>query len=550
MLRGNVDIATLYEVAGWAHDEDQPNEPVSLLVTDNDKLIGRILANRFRADLKEAGIGEGQHSFEFKFPQSLPPSEKHVLRIRREIDGIDLAPSPITIEPSDAFDKEIQRSLDEIIQRTGSGKDISKKIDFLVDEIETLLEKLGNLDGQKIDRDRYRQYLRRWGRTPQDGGALGVSSNSKGIPRRRALIIDDRLPQSDRDAASVAILSHILSLQRLGFETVFTPSIEFASTSENVAKFDAIGVTCCQSPFYSSIEDVLRRQAGEFDVVYMHRVSNVAKYGELVRFYNPKARRIFSVADLHHVRLERQAAIEDRPELVARSRWMQLIEYVAAVSADIVITHSTIEAAALAKQIPKSKIHTIGWAVTPKPTKVSFTKRRGVAFIGGYSHAPNLDAAKWLISEIMPLVRKQDPTIECLLVGSNMPDGLRELCGDGVVAIGHVPDLAEIFDRVRVTVAPLTFGAGIKGKVIESLAAGVPCICTPVAAEGLEFPEMLRSNISESATGLSELICRLHRDKSANAKSRQAGLDYVASAFSADRLDSAMRQALGFGAQI
>jgi O-antigen biosynthesis protein len=76
----------------------------------------------------------------------------------------------------------------------------------------------------------------------------------------------------------------------------------------------------------------------------------------------------------------------------------------------------------------------------------------------------------------MPLVRKRDSQIECLLVGSEMPESLSRLCVDGVVAIGHVERLSEIFDRVRLTVAPLSYGAGVKGKVIESLAAGIPCI--------------------------------------------------------------------------
>ena len=96
------------------------------------------------------------------------------------------------------------------------------------------------------------------------------------------------------------------------------------------------------------------------------------------------------------------------------------------------------------------------------------------AFIGGYGHPPNLDAARWLISEIMPLVRQRDPALECLLVGGGLPEGVRQRCGDGVAALGLVEDLGEIFDRIRLTVAPLRFGAGIKGKVIDSLAAGVP----------------------------------------------------------------------------
>jgi O-antigen biosynthesis protein len=132
-----------------------------------------------------------------------------------------------------------------------------------------------------------------------------------------------------------------------------------------------------------------------------------------------------------------------------------------------------------------------------------------------------------------------------VLVGSDMPEQLRRLCNDGVVAIGYIEDLTEIFDRVRLTVAPLTYGAGIKGKVIESFSAGLPCVCTPIAAEGLDLPETLQACVAESAEGLAALICKLHDDANANKASSRAGLEYIETAFSNERLDAGIRQVLG-----
>ena len=67
----------------------------------------------------------------------------------------------------------------------------------------------------------------------------------------------------------------------------------------------------------------------------------------------------------------------------------------------------------------------VRWSAPVRPTAMPFAKRRGIAFVGGYGHPPNLDAARWLISEIMPQVRERDPKIECLLVGDGLPDGVR-----------------------------------------------------------------------------------------------------------------------------
>jgi glycosyltransferase involved in cell wall biosynthesis len=551
MLRGNLDLANLRQAGGWAQEDSQPDVPVSLLVIDNDKLLGRILANRYREDLENAGIGTGRHGFEFQFPRSLTPFEKHVIKVCREADGAELPQSPVVIEPSQVFDKAAQDALSDIIRRSGSEADIAVKIDFLADEFNRLLQQFADLDSKRFERGQYRQLLQRWRRSPQE--AQGAAMPGAAAPPQavhRALIIDDRIPKPDRDAGSLAILSHMLSLQRLGFDIAFASATEFNASDADCAGLTALGMACCRTPYYGSIEEVLRRQAGEFDVIYLHRVANAMKYGELARYHNPKARRIYSVADLHHLRFARQASAEDRPELLARSQWLRFIEYVAAVYADAVITHSSDEAQALAKQIPSGKIHTVRWSVPVQPTSRPFAERSGIAFIGGYSHEPNLDAARWLIDEIMPQVRKRKPDIECFLVGSNLPEQIRRLCGNGVTAVGYVKDLAEIFDKVRLTVAPLNFGAGIKGKVIESLAAGVPCVCTPVAAEGLEFPEALQACVANNAKGLASLICDLHEAQTKNEACGRAGLDYVSEIFSDARLDEGIRRALGQAAPV
>src|SRR5258708_110511 len=179
-----------------------------------------------------------------------------------------------------------------------------------------------------------------------------------------------------------------------------------------------------------------------------------------------------------------------------------------------------------------AKVHTVRWSALARPPGAPLAERHGIAFIGGYGHPPNLDAARWLISEIMPRVRERDPKIECLLVGDGLPDGVRQRCGDGLVAVGGVADLAEIFNRVRLTVAPLRFGAGVKGKVIDSLAAGLPCIMTPVGAEGLELPAALEGCVATTAEGIAAAIGHLHNDRKANAACRAAGLGYIEEVFS------------------
>jgi glycosyltransferase involved in cell wall biosynthesis len=538
MLRGQLDFVSLRLVSGWVQDTVDPEDPVSLIVTDNDRLITRVLANRYREDLKEAAMGSGRHSFELALPQPLSPLERHVVRVCREIDGIDIPGSPVTIEPSRTLEDDEKEMFAGLLGRLGTEEELARAMDFLTRETDRLTQRLADLHSKRAEREESRQFLRRWRQNlpdpdaPQEPPRLSL----------RALVIDDRIPKSDRDAGSNAILAHMQSLQRLGYEVVFVPADQFVVDGPDTLSLQAIGATSCLAPLYCSVEDVMRRQADTFDLVYFHRISNASKYLTLARHYFPKARLIYSVADLHHVRFARQATAEDRPELIALSKRVRLLECVATATADAVITHSPFEADLLRKEVRGANVHVVPWTVTAQPTEVPFAKRGGVAFIGGFGHAPNQDAARWLISEIMPLVRKRSPKIECLLVGSEMPESLLRLCENGIVAVGHVDTLAKVFDRVRLTVAPLSYGAGIKGKVIESLAAGVPCICTPVAAEGLDLPEAMRVCIADDAAAIAATICDLHGQESSNEACRVAGLAYVAANFPADRLDQLMRK--------
>jgi glycosyltransferase involved in cell wall biosynthesis len=537
VLRSFIDVVTRHRVSGWAQDDAQPGAPLALLILDNDRLVARILANRYRADLEAAGIGDGRHAFQFDFDQPLPPEERHVIRVCREADGVDLARSPVVLGPPPPINAALAQLLGNGPDPATPEPELDARIQLLIDHVDKTVQALADRRSGRDERREYRDFLERWRRR--------ATTETRAPLRPRALIIDDRLPTPERDGGSVVILSHMRALQRLGFRLTFAAALDFAQGDAKADVLEAQEVVCCAAPLYGSIEEVLQRQAGEFDLIYLHRVTNAAKYAELARYHCPRARLIYSVADLHHLRVARQAQTEDRPELTGMAHRLRLLEFAAAALADAVITHSSEEARLLQTRLPAAKMHIVRWDVAPLPVATPFAARNGIAFIGGYSHAPNLDAARWLIAEIMPLVRKRDASIGCLLVGADLPDTMRRACCDGVEAVGPVPDLQAIFDRVRLTVAPLAFGAGAKVKVIASLAAGVPCVCSPIAAEGLDLPPAWQNAVGATAAEIADAVCRLHNDEAATATLAESGLRYIEDQFSAARLDADMRQVIG-----
>jgi glycosyltransferase involved in cell wall biosynthesis len=100
-----------------------------------------------------------------------------------------------------------------------------------------------------------------------------------------------------------------------------------------------------------------------------------------------------------------------------------------------------------------------------------------------------------------------------------------------------------VFDRVRLTIAPLRYGAGLKGKVLESLAAGVPCVMTTVAAEGLDLPKKLQVLVADEPSEIAARIAKLCRDDAEYRRIVEAGKAYVAATYSAERIDGLLRQA-------
>ncbi len=537
--QGWVDQATRERLDGWALDTTTPGSPVALQLLDNGRLVARVLANRYREDLAAAGMGTGRHAFTFDLPGVLDPLIRHVIQVRRERDGAEVPGSPVVIEPTGSFDASLEQAVASAVEALDTSEARERALSFLVGQADRVLQRLADAEGRRAERLAHQRFRRRWG--PQ----AEVAPEKVADPGKRALVVDNRLPVLNRDAGSHAIMSHMRALQRLGYAVSFVAAEEMAQGAPPTKALADSGIAICGTPYYASVEDVLRRQAGCFDVVYLHRAEIASRYLPLARRYAPRARILYSVADLHHLRLARQAEIEDRPELRAASQRMRLTESTAAWMADAVITHSTDEAELLRRSVPRAQVYVVPWDVPLRPSPPAFAKRQGVAFIGGYSHTPNVDAAHWLVEHVMPLVWKEAPDIECLLVGSEMPDAVCNLARPGIVAIGHVDDLdAGVFDRVRLTIAPLRYGAGLKGKVMESFAAGIPCVMSEVAAEGLALPPILQALVGGDAAALAGLVCRLHVDGAANAAAAAAGVDLIREHFTAEAVSSTIHAAI------
>jgi glycosyltransferase involved in cell wall biosynthesis len=242
--------------------------------------------------------------------------------------------------------------------------------------------------------------------------------------------------------------------------------------------------------------------------------------------------------------LARQGAAEQRPTVLAQARAVRESELLAMRQSDVVITHSDAEAAYLRRQAPGIRVGVVGWPVPSAPAAPAVSRRTGIAFIGSYAHAPNQDAVRWLMDEIMPRVWRRDPRLVCSVVGHGWPKEMFAKADRRIVLQGPVDDLTGWLQAKRLTVAPLRFGAGVKGKVLDSLAAGIPCAMTTIAAEGIALHGTAQSCIADTADTLAETILNLYADPILNHNSAQAGRRMVREDWTLERVTQDLAAAL------
>jgi GT2 family glycosyltransferase/glycosyltransferase involved in cell wall biosynthesis len=364
------------------------------------------------------------------------------------------------------------------------------------------------------------------------------------LVRKRAFFIDDSVPTPDQDAGSNAAFEHMRTLQALGYKVTFLPADNMARIDPYTAKLQKLGIECLYHPHFWSVEEVFRKTVHKPDLIYLHRHSNASKYAAMARRHFPDCRIVYNVADLHFLRMERQAEREPGSVTPAQIAAQRRGELATMGETDCVIVHSPVEEAMLHDIAPGLNVKVVRWTVKPRPTPKPFRERSGTAFVGGFGHSPNADAVRHYLKDILPSVRAQAPECVTYLVGSKMPDEFRDLREPGVSPIGFVPALADILHKLRCTVVPLRYGAGIKGKVLESLAHGLPCVMTSIAAEGLELPEDLSWLVADDPATFAAKVVRLHEDEAFNLALAESGLRYIAERHSAEAIKDSLRMAI------
>lgn len=339
---------------------------------------------------------------------------------------------------------------------------------------------------------------------------------------RTVLFADCNFPRPQHDAGSVGTMSLLDGLQGLGFRVAFIALGEFFLPPEKrdgAARqmLEARGIRCvtpgemAAPSGHAGITEALRVLPA-FSACVLARHSCGGAFLDLFRGLWPDARYIFLPVDLHFIREEREAAVSGDEALLNGVQETRAKEEALIRACDATLLFSEYETEVARKLVPGARVLTVPLAHAGAQ-QATLTGRADIAFIGNFGHRPNGDAVRYFLDEIWPDLRRENQGIRFHVIGDNPPDWLQTNEAAGVIVHGHVPALEEMLRHIRLTVAPLRFGAGVKGKVITSFAQGIPCVMTEVAAEGLSFPpEILRCCLATEGRSFAVLADALMQD--------------------------------------
>ena len=362
------------------------------------------------------------------------------------------------------------------------------------------------------------------------------------------LVVDNMVPEPDRDAGSRTVVDMLDALQALGWRVKFWAQ-NLAADPAYSQPLQQRGVEVIHGSRYRARFGAwLAAHRGVIDAVLLNRPAFANEALASIRRHLPHARVLFYGHDLHHARFAQEAAVNGDAGMRANAVRYRALEEAMWRGADVVLYPSEDEAAVVRAAVPRAQVRSIvpyvldGEAASPG---LPLAQRRGVLFVAGFGHTPNIDAANWLVRGIWPHVRAAVPDAELTLAGANPTAAVQALAGDGVRVTGSLSEaaLAEEYARARVALVPLRCGAGVKRKVVEAMHLGVPVVTTPVGAQGLgDAGDALA--VADDPAGLALAVLRLLRDDAAWTTQADAARGWVRARFTGQAMREVLARSL------
>ncbi len=360
----------------------------------------------------------------------------------------------------------------------------------------------------------------------------------------RILIVDACTPTPDQDSGSLRMLNLIQILLELDYTVSFMPE-NMAYFGDYTAQLQHMGVECVYAPKYSSPVDYLERKGSLFSVVILSRYYVAQPLLASLKAYAAQAKRWFDTVDLHYLREQRMAELASDKSALKAANQTKNKELAVAKACDLTLVVSPYEQSVLAEEAPELQVSVLSNIHEVYGCQKGFSKRQDIVFMGGYQHTPNVDGVCWFVADIWPKIYAQLPHVTLHIVGSKAPDKVAQLGQQpGVKFHGFVADIEPIMTDIRIAVAPLRFGAGVKGKVNMSMSYGQPVVGTTVSVEGMFTEHGKDVLMADDADEFAREVIRLYQDEDLWNRLSSGGLNNVKQYFSFQAAKKVMAELL------
>jgi len=361
--------------------------------------------------------------------------------------------------------------------------------------------------------------------------------------RGKILIIDAYTPTPDQDSGSLRMINFMRILRNLGYAVSFMPE-NISYVSKYTMMLQAIGVEALYHPFIEPVK-WLRENGKYLNSIILSRHYVAANFLGLCKLYAPQAKLIFDTVDLHYLREQRAAELENRDALKRQAAATRANELKIMRECDITLVVSPVEQALLKREIPHVRVEILSNVHEIHGCRKNFSDRSDIVFIGGFQHTPNVDAMLFFSSEIWPSLTKILPEIKLHIVGSKATDEIFALNNNNnIIVHGFVEDIAPLMDNCRISIAPLRYGAGVKGKVNMAMSYGLPVIATSIAVEGMYVQPDEEVLVADTPQDFASAIIRLYQDELLWNKLSRNGMENVRKFFSFEAAKEAVQHIL------
>ena len=284
-----------------------------------------------------------------------------------------------------------------------------------------------------------------------------------------------------------------------------------------------------------SIKDILKENTYKAAIMEFYHIAE--NYLPRIKILQPSCHVIVDTVDVHYLRLHRKYEVTkdiNDLQLADSTKQKELSIY---RQADVVLTVTEEDAKNLLDDDPDMTVRilpNVHEIILPKDGK----SKGEMVFVGGFNHPPNIDAMNYFCEDILPRIRKVIPGVRFTIVGSNPPPQVTALGNDFITVTGYVPSTTPYLQKSYVSVAPLRYGAGMKGKIGEAMAHGLPVVTTSIGAEGMGLTDRENIMIEDSPEKFSDAVIELMSNDDLYKKIQTNSLDHIRNNFTPEKVGS------------